>query len=226
MLALVLAENQEAVAAGMHERDAARNLGWAHRLTPAQISAAVRELAADAETRARLSASARALVDGRGAERAVAVLRGEFILRDATAADAKLLFDWANDAHVRAVSFDSAPIVWENHVRWLNARLSNPEAFTFIAESVAGAPIGLARFDFADGEAIISISIDAGFRGRGFGAKLIAQAARWARRRKPIGRIRALIKPDNEASLRSFAAAGFVEAASAAPNGTRTFFLE
>jgi len=44
-------------------------------------------------------------------------------LRRATASDADLLLDWANDPVTRAASFHPDPIDRSGHVRWLAARV-------------------------------------------------------------------------------------------------------
>lgn len=72
-LLLVVADNQEPIARGLHDAGAARSLGWFDRVSDEALTAAVGALAAD-PARAEMSRNGRQLVDGRGAARVVEVL--------------------------------------------------------------------------------------------------------------------------------------------------------
>jgi UDP-2,4-diacetamido-2,4,6-trideoxy-beta-L-altropyranose hydrolase len=212
MLLTILADNQQAVATGMQSSGAARNLGWAHTLTGKSIVAALQDLIADQGERQRLSSAGQNLVDGEGAPRVVRALQAPAIhLRPAVSDDSRLLFEWANDSAVRAVSFNSAPIPWADHERWFRSKLSNPNAVLLIAQNENAQPIGVARFEIEQGVATISISISADCRGHGYGRELIDVASETVLRRPEVTSIRALVKPDNLASARAFLAADYVE---------------
>ncbi len=224
MLLLVLADNQAPGAERMHRAGAAHSLGWARELSPAALAEAVRHLISDPDERARLARTAQALVDGRGAPRVVRALREKVLrLRPATSDDLRLLFDWANDPEVRAASFDSREIAWSEHERWFRARLASPLAVLLIAETAEHQPLGVARFQTADGVATISISIDAAFRGGGYGRQLIEKSSRQMLDQPQVRSVRALIKADNPASARAFLAAGYREASAPGPHGVRVF---
>ena len=75
MLLLVIAGNQLALADQMHTLGAAKNLGWATDCSTQEISDALLHSISSREERARLSAAARLLVDGRGAIRVAIALR-------------------------------------------------------------------------------------------------------------------------------------------------------
>jgi RimJ/RimL family protein N-acetyltransferase len=70
-------------------------------------------------------------------------------------------------------------------------------------------PLGLARFDMQSHSATVSVSIDAEFRGQGWGARLIRKACEAFFAACPVARVKAYIKPDNVASQKAFAKAGF-----------------
>jgi RimJ/RimL family protein N-acetyltransferase len=132
-------------------------------------------------------------------------------LRPATMADARLLFDWANDPTTRAASFRTDAIEWPGHVAWLADRLGSPDARLVIGYQ-GGLPLGQVRFELdADGTAEISVSVAPASRGRGVGVALVlagiamlrADAAFAARRFVARARL------DNRASLALFARAGF-----------------
>lgn len=224
MLLLVLADNQAPGAERMHRAGAAHSLGWARALSPAALAEAVRQLISDPDGRARLARTAQALVDGRGAPRVVRTLREKALrLRPATSDDVRLLFDWANDPEVRAASFDSREITWPEHERWFRARLASPLAVLLIAETAEQQAVGVARFQIADDVATISISIDAAFRGGGYGRQLIEKSSRQMLDHPQVRSVRALIKAENAASTRAFLAAGFREQSVPGPHGVREF---
>jgi L-amino acid N-acyltransferase YncA len=66
------------------------------------------------------------------------------------------------------------------------------------------------RFDNAAGTVTVSIAVDAGLRGQGLGLDILRQGCRRAFSRGNVDQVHAFIKPDNTASLRLFARAGFV----------------
>jgi UDP-2,4-diacetamido-2,4,6-trideoxy-beta-L-altropyranose hydrolase len=130
-------------------------------------------------------------------------------LRPATMADTELLREWANDPGVRAASFDSSPIDENTHRAWLKAKLTDGKCAFYIAENGRG-PIGYARVDVCGRMGEISVSVDAPLRGLGYGRNIITAAMGLAVREFYLDKFWARVKPDNEASLRAFKAAGFV----------------
>jgi len=225
MLLLVLADNQRAVAEGMQNLGAAHNLGVVEPSAQPTVADAIGRLILDQEERERLSRVASALVDGWGATRVARALAGTSIhLRPATAGDARLLFEWANEPEVRAASFNSEPIPWADHERWFKSRLADPNAVLLIAQNDEDQPVGVARFQTAGPVATISISVSASSRGCGYGRQMIELASKLVLDRPEVATIRALVKPENTASVRAFLAAGYREETSAEA-GTRTFIF-
>ncbi len=130
-------------------------------------------------------------------------------LRRAARDDCKLLWDWANDPDVRRSAFSQDPIPWATHVQWFNKKLSTASCLIFIGMTDAGVPVGQVRFDLGDAGAEIDVSIASGERGKGYGSALIATGIAELLRVCPSCAVHAFVKPDNEASLRSFLRAGF-----------------
>ncbi|MBE2267254.1 MAG: UDP-2,4-diacetamido-2,4,6-trideoxy-beta-L-altropyranose hydrolase [Anaerolinea sp.] len=168
-------------------------------------------LLTDEDTRTRLAARAQAAVDGYGVERVIMRVRGEKLwLRPAQADDARLIWEWANEPVVRAASFNSAPIPWEDHVRWFTGKLSDPHALILIGMDADDLPIGQVRFDVEGAEAIISVMVTTARAGKGFGADLIERGVQRVLREHPsVERVLAYIKTENSASIRAFEKAGF-----------------
>ena len=125
------------------------------------------------------------------------------VLRVATMADAKLLFVWRNDPETRAASLTTEPLDWDAHLAWLGEVLENSDRRLWVAEE--GGPVGQVRLDRHGDVEIISVSVAPSARGRGLAARIIAAACAQAR-----GTVVARVRPDNDRSLRAFAAAGFV----------------
>src|SRR6266705_476142 len=96
------------------------------------------------QQRENMSRRGRELVDGRGCERVLtAMLSMELNLRRAGKSDCRLLWEWANDPGVRAASFQTAMISWDEHAEWFADRLDN--GLIYIAEDQQGKPVGQFR---------------------------------------------------------------------------------
>lgn len=131
-------------------------------------------------------------------------------LRSARRGDAELLLAWRNDPATRAASLDSEPIPLETHLAWLERKLADERTVLLIVEE-SGRPAGqvrLEREDNAPDTAEIHIGLDPAARGRAIGRTALTAAARLAET-LGIRRIRAVVREENEPSLRAFRAAGF-----------------
>ncbi len=93
-------------------------------------------------------------------------------LRIAEESDVDLIFTWANDAHVRANAFNSNPISYENHLKWYDASMQSKDRIIYILIN-RDTPIGQIRVDMEDGIGLIDYSIDANYRGTGYGTLII-----------------------------------------------------
>lgn len=205
-----IAANQAAIGVGLARQGAAIHLGSSQELGTDQLSTAVDALLRSEEQRSALSARARGLVDGQGANRVVSAMKRRIRLRAATQEDCCLLWEWANDAEVRAASFSSNSIAWEEHTKWFRKMMSETESFIFIATNEDGLPIGQVRIEKAsvDG-AEIGVSVAAAHRGEGRAGAMIEEATRFIFERTNLTRIDAFIKPGNRPSQRAFEGAGF-----------------
>jgi UDP-2,4-diacetamido-2,4,6-trideoxy-beta-L-altropyranose hydrolase len=157
-----------------------------------------------------LSTRSAALVDGMGVDRVVdRMLSPAIEFRRATLADAGMIYEWRNDASVRAVSGDDTEIDRETHQAWMERTLQSPERLLLIAER-AGAPVGVVRFDLIGRDARLSVyRAPEQTKGR---IGLVADATRWLRTQRPeIQRILATVLGHNRASLSAFRSAGYRE---------------
>lgn len=125
-------------------------------------------------------------------------------LRNADISDAELLFTWANDISVRNNSINQEPIVWENHLKWFESKLNNPETKILILEA-ENKLMGQIRIDLVDYYWNIDYSIDKQFRRKGLGKEIVRQLLNKFNSYK----FRATVKKENQASIGVFINLGF-----------------
>ena len=209
-IVMVLSENQHPIAERLHAAGAAVNLGYHGPLSPDTIARALTALLTAPRVRAEMAQRGRELVDGDGTDRVLApLLSSRLRLRWVTEDDLRLLWEWANDPEVRAVSFASESIPWEQHVQWFNLKTRDPRCILWIAVNREGIPVGQVRFDIEGAEAVISTSLDRTFRGKGYGSAAIWLASQELFDVGDITAIHAYVKPGNEVSVRAFDKAGY-----------------
>jgi pseudaminic acid synthase len=132
--------------------------------------------------------------------------------------DARFLFELRNDPLSRRMSFDGAEIPWDRHRVWYQSLLADGDRAVWLAE-LDGARAGVIRYARQGAEATVSLALAPACRGRGLAARLLAEGERELRTRWPeLTAVRAEIRRENAASLRAFAAAGFVVEAPREPD--------
>jgi UDP-2,4-diacetamido-2,4,6-trideoxy-beta-L-altropyranose hydrolase len=203
-----LAPNQHELARRTAELGAAGFLGPSEAVGEAEIAHAMEELIAQPSRRQEMSDKGRALVDGQGAARVVALLQDRMLLRRANPDDCGMLLEWANDPQVRAASFSPAEIGRQEHEVWFRARLSDPASVISIAEE-HGVPVGVVRFERVGKRAVLSITVPADKRGQGRGRRMLFLSTEELFQSSQVEVIEAFVKPDNQRSLALFDNAGF-----------------
>ena len=134
-----------------------------------------------------------------------------------------MLFEWANDAQVRASSFSPAPILWENHLFWFEKKLRDADCRILIGLDENENPIGQVRFDkTARGEAEIDVSIDKGQRGGGIGGVFLEAATNEFFRVSDAEKIHAYVKTENVGSIKAFEKANFQKLGTETVKGSET----
>jgi UDP-2,4-diacetamido-2,4,6-trideoxy-beta-L-altropyranose hydrolase len=209
---VVLADNQLAGAEALAQRGMAVLLGWHEELNASAVLQQLRSLLQQPELLRRLSNDARSLIDGRGAGRvAERMATYPLTLRAVTAADATMLYEWANDSLTRRMSFSSATIPWETHVEWLKRRLVDADCRFQVVQDVDGRPLGQARLERAGSRATLSFGLAPTARGQGFAARLVRLAAVDSLLAGWCLYVDAWVRPENAPSLAAFRRAGFTE---------------
>ena len=212
-IVIVIAANQTVVAAALDREGVTVNLGEHAQVSVEQIAAALQSVLADSGRRARMSRRGRVLVDGLGVDKVITRMREALLtLRRANEADCRLIWEWANDPEVRAVSFSSDPIPWENHVRWYEAKWRDPNCLFYVATNSSGNPIGQIRYDITEYEGVVSVSLAKAVRGKGYGSALITRGVEEFFAESSANVVHAYIKLDNQTSGRAFEKAGFSDA--------------
>ena len=207
---LVMAENQSVIAQELGKMGIVFNLGWHEQVSSSQVAQAMTRLLLSAEARGRMASRGKDLVDGDGVDRVLMRVRGQRIrLRRVREEDGRLIWEWANDPSVRAVSFSSEPILWEQHLKWFQSKLNDPGCVFYIALDEEDVPIGQVRYDVKDGEATVSISLGSSFRGKGYGNEIIELSSRKLFKALNAKSIHSYVKTDNEASVEMFLEAGY-----------------
>jgi UDP-2,4-diacetamido-2,4,6-trideoxy-beta-L-altropyranose hydrolase len=205
-----LAENQKPIARALAEQSVAVHLGDSSHVTAAAIAPQLNCLLFSSEKRAAMCRGAMEIVDGRGAERVVALMRGaDFRLRRVEERDCRLLWRWANDPAVRAVSFSPEPISWDQHVQWFQSQLASPDALLYLVTDSADTPIGEVRYQLDGSRAVVSICLGPEWRGRGYSQIVLGMATNELFRSTNIAKVDAYVKGDNQVSWRLFKRFGF-----------------
>lgn len=136
----------------------------------------------------------------------------KIFLRAVEPGDMDLLYRWANDTNVRQNSFQTAPIPYEDHEKWLKLHL-NDDTCIFYILMVDDKPIGQIRLTTVGGFAEINYSIDTLWRGKGYGGEMIRLVVEEVKRNYPsIKILTAKVKPGNIPSAKCFENNNFVKA--------------
>jgi UDP-2,4-diacetamido-2,4,6-trideoxy-beta-L-altropyranose hydrolase len=138
MIMIVMADNQQRVAEGMADAGYGINLGWHENVTDKMIHAAMKK---------SIFSPRKSIIDGYGADRVLSNLfKWPIWLRPIIKEDCELLFRWANDPVIRAMSLSPETIAWDRHQAWFNKKMNDRSCRIFIAiDTVKDHPIGQIR---------------------------------------------------------------------------------
>jgi glutamate-1-semialdehyde 2,1-aminomutase/spore coat polysaccharide biosynthesis protein SpsF len=216
-----IAPNQQINATAVAACGAALACGFLTVDTEDQVAAALRanleRLREDPALYRRMHEASLALCDGRGALRLAAALVPAMPLKDGSTLalrlaemdDARLLYAWQQAPETRRYALDRKPFSFEDHGRWLAAKLENGRDLLLIGEA-AGKPCGFVRLDWfgADRDRtqyLVSIAAAPGEHRRGIGTALLKAARALA----PGAHFHAKVLAGNEASLALFRGCGY-----------------
>jgi len=155
------------------------------------------------------------LIDGKSNLRLLKVFRQliidkKLLIRKAEEADLEITYKWATDKKVRAFSFNTSDIKFDEHSSWFLNKINSENCFYYIAE-LNNKLVGSIRFDIKDEVASISYLVDPVFHHNGYGISLLKQGmlALCNERQKNIKKVVGYVLPQNLPSLRTFDKLGF-----------------
>ncbi len=224
-VAFAVAENQYSVLRSLVEREVV----WDCR-TPTTdngvslrmaVEAAVSAGDAELASRRRRGMS---LVDGRGADRIAASLDLEPIrLRHAAYEDLIPLFELRNETEVRNNSINQSLVTYEEHERWLTAKLRDDRCCLLVVVSRSNQVVGQVRFDLTpdSGGVFISVSLAPEIRGLGLAGAILDDAILQTSGELDFDFVIAQVRESNLASRKAFENCGFLDFGSEWIQGTQ-----
>lgn len=130
--------------------------------------------------------------------------------RKATKSDCDLYFKWVNDPLVRDQSYNSTIVSLEDHQNWFQKKIIDIDWNFYLFENLENEKVGQVRIQKINGsEAIIGVSVDSLYRGKGYGITMLQLASIHFLNIHPDITINAYIKKGNLASKITFEKAGF-----------------
>ena len=133
-----------------------------------------------------------------------------FSLRSANSNDDNITFDWASNRDVRKYSFSAHEISFDEHAKWFNNKLNDPNCSYYIFENSIGTALGSIRVDLDGNIGVISYLIDPRYHGRGLGTEIIqVLEERIIKDRTDIFELVGYVVVDNVASVRIFEKLGY-----------------
>jgi len=123
------------------------------------------------------------------------------------------IWSWRNDPVTRSMSRSPDLVAWEDHAKWFESSLANPNRFIYVA-LMNGRPVGMVRFDtvsLTEGRFETSINVAPADRRSGIGRKLLTDSIRALTNEiSCVKEILAEVKSTNSASNALFKSVGFL----------------
>lgn len=133
-----------------------------------------------------------------------------FAIRKAQAEDMKEIYENSNEPEVRRISLSSETIKWEEHVKWFENIIKDPDTYFYVVYD-RDIFIGQVRFKVEDkSSVIVSISLGKNGRGKGYSFDILKRASEIMKKENDkIESIIAYILPENTASIGLFEKSGY-----------------
>jgi UDP-2,4-diacetamido-2,4,6-trideoxy-beta-L-altropyranose hydrolase len=210
IMALILADNQKAVAEGITKEGVAVNLGLYKIFDQKIASEEINGLIQSKDRRLNMIQKGQTLISGSGRDRLCERLLARFIsMKPAEESDCELIWHWANDEETRKNSYSQAYISWDEHIRWFASVQMQKNYRFYVARNRNEKPVGQIRFTIDGKDAVVSFSVAPESRGRGYGKEILIEAAKKLFDETDIEQISAYVKSENMLSLKVFQKAGF-----------------
>jgi len=217
-LLIIAAENQRSTAVGLDHIGVACCLGWHEEVDPARLSSTLKNLLCNFDQLRSMSLRASKIVDGKGRSRLLNLMdwietprcKNDFSLRKARIKDAFQLWMLANDIDVRRNSFNTRPIIYDDHVRWLKEKLASDTSVIYVLD-VSEVLVAQIRYDKNDSIAEIDYAVKPAFRGKNIGSKILKMTWESACEELGVQCAQGIVKKNNKGSIFSFQKSGFQE---------------
>ncbi len=216
-IAIQVADNQQGIIDYIKKSKIGLAIGYPTKQGLEELLRQLQILIKDFKLREKLSAKAKRIIDGKGAQRLAKELldylkqhESKIVFKEANKEDSQDLFNWRNDEITRKMSRNTDSVSLENHNEWYQKALKDPKRKLLIAED-QDKKIGMVRFDYQEqpASAEININLNPDFRGQGYGQLVLDQACKYAFKNLKLKRIYAEIKIINIPSIKIFEKAGF-----------------
>ncbi|MGA3198917.1 MAG: bifunctional UDP-2,4-diacetamido-2,4,6-trideoxy-beta-L-altropyranose hydrolase/GNAT family N-acetyltransferase [Halobacteriota archaeon] len=168
----------------------------------------------DKNTREERSKIGASCVDGLGAQRVAQFCAASYIadyvnIRTALPKDVIGVYELSNDRDVRENSLNSDSISLGQHTRWFAEKLHDQNSLFMVAD-LSGELIAQVRLEITNNTANTSLSVKNMYRRFGLGRLLLERAVfNLKTEHNEVDEIKAVIKPENDASIRLFTRFGF-----------------
>lgn len=130
-------------------------------------------------------------------------------VRKAETRDIIDVFHLSNLQSTRQYSINPNKISWADHVSWYCEVMNNHQVVLYVATDAKNRFLGQVRYNIESNTAEISISLIDDFKGKGYGIKILLKSQDLIKKDKDINRIIAIIKNENNSSLKLFEKAGY-----------------
>lgn len=139
------------------------------------------------------------------------VKQDELVLRQANEQDVQKTFEWATEPKIRAFSFNTAPIVYAEHVNWFTQKINHKDC-CYLMASIKGHSIGSIRFDIKNNSALISYLLDPAYHHQGLGILLLKKGVeKLIEINNEIKEVIGYVLPQNIASIKAFERLGYLQ---------------
>ena len=131
------------------------------------------------------------------------------LLRPISESDYKVIWHWRNHLNVRKGFFNTEPVSWKEHKKWIDFKITDSDTKIYIAMQ-GDDRVGIIRFEIKKDYAEVSTNLNPDFFYRGLGSNIIKIGTdRFLNETKIALPIIAEIKKDNIASKKAFTRAGY-----------------
>ena len=213
-----VAENQIANVQELSSAGVALTIGGIDSIGSDRFKEKINLLIDYPEIRKKMALKGFMCIDGKGPDRIISKIR--FLsetekykglkIRRAEIDDSQQLFRMANDFEVRKHSFSTEQIKYEDHFKWFKEKLNSKNKTAIWVMEFEGIIVAQVRYDTSKKRtAIIDFSVNAAFRGNGYGTQILKKTINKACDQLLVSRLKGIALDTNQKSSYCFIHSGF-----------------